>query len=96
MRLNRGGLIGCGIYGGIFVLLVGLEFVADPKGVVVLGQLAVLPAAILLKYSGLMTLIPADSWMNEGFFPLAVSLVIAYCVGWVINGILNRFHLLDE
>jgi hypothetical protein len=93
VRLNRGGLIGCGIYAGIFLLLVGLEFVADPKGVAVLGQFAVLPAGILLTFSGLNRILPDDSWMSSGYFALALSLVIAYCVGWAINGIA---HLQDR
>ncbi len=94
MRLNRGGLIGCGIYAGIFLLLIGLEFIADPKGVVVLGQFAVFPAGMLFAFSGLYEIIPHNSWMSSGYFALALSLVIAYFIGCALSAIVSLLRRL--
>jgi hypothetical protein len=96
MKLNRGGLICCGIYIGIFVLCIGLEFGAAPEAIPLLGLLAVFPAAILLGFSGLHKLIPNDSWMSSGYVDLALSLIISYLVGWAISWIVRRLMRLDE
>jgi hypothetical protein len=96
MQLNRGGLISCGVYIGIFVLSIALEFGAAPEAIPLLGLLAVFPAAILLGFSGLHKIIPNDSWMSSGYVDLALSLIIAYLVGWAISGIVRLFMRLDE
>jgi hypothetical protein len=89
MKLNRGGLISSGVYAGIFLVLIGLEFFTDSKGVALLGQLAVFPAGILLAFSGLLKIIPADSWIGSGYFALGLSFVISYLVGWAFSAIVR-------
>jgi len=96
MKANGGGLICCGIYIGIFILCVGLEFGAAPEAIPLLGMLAVFPAALLLWLSGLHKVIPSDSWMSSGYVDLVFSLIVAYLVGAAISGIVRLLMRLDE
>lgn len=101
VRLNKGGLILCGVYTVIFIVMAAEAYFADdPKGVAFFGQLAVFPALASLSWLGLIELIPVDSRLNSVFFLFPLSLAITYLIGcvigWPIGWILNRYGLLDD
>jgi hypothetical protein len=86
LKLNRGGLILCGVYSAISLPLFALAdfgFADNVKGQFVFKELAVAPAMALLTYTHLIgPLLEACPWMNS--FPVffALNLAIAYLVGW--------------
>jgi hypothetical protein len=96
MKLNRGGLILCGIYAAIsFALFMFAYFYFANetsaqvlKGQVILLQLAGAPAMMLLTYTGLIDpLMRACPWMNNFFVFFTMSLAIMYLIGWGISSL---------
>ena len=100
MKLDKGGLIACGIYTAYFILLTGLQFLAEAKGGAVLAAFSTFPAMILLfalpSYFGLPLFFDVDSLLNSMWFYYSLSLLTMYLFGWAFRAILKRFGLLDD
>ena len=96
MKLNRGGLILCGVYAAISLALFAFAYFYFAnetsaqvlKGQVILLQLAGAPAMMLLTYTGLIDpLMKFCPWMNNFFAFFAMSLGIMYLIGWGISSL---------
>jgi len=92
VRLNRGGLIACGLYTLHFAVFGTLAYFVGLKPSVLLAELAVLPAGIVLGgvWPSLGLHDPpfaVDSWMNSYLLYYPVSLVVSYLFGWAIHGL---------
>jgi hypothetical protein len=86
MKVNRGGLISCGIYAAYSLSMFAIGYFQFPnnlKGGWFFNQLAIAPSGMLLTYTGLIgPLMGAFPWMNNLYFGFALSLAIMYLIGW--------------
>jgi len=112
VKLNKGGLICCGMYTACFLVLIGFGYFvpfADPKTGGLYIALAMMPAALFLSVLGVCLgfrdFPSPDSWMNSVAFFYAVSLIMSYLFGWTLSAIGRRLaprldrldeHVLDR
>lgn len=100
VKLNIGGLIACGVYVGLMVMLLGPSyFLSDIKGQTLVLQLALFPVLAPLAYLhqwGLPALVGTDSWINNLYVLGLLSLATVYAAGCGIRKILGWMQLLDE
>jgi hypothetical protein len=89
MKLDRGGLIGGGIYVAIAVpLMLFAEFGTNPKGTYIINQLATFPAGWLLSVLGIIDwLLDAFPWLNHLSVFFLFSFALCYLIGWGIRSL---------
>lgn len=88
MKLNRPGLILCGVYAAFSLLLIWFSYsTADIKSRVYLEQLAVLPAILPIGALGFEKTVILHAWMNTIPTFFVLSLVLMYLVGWALSGV---------
>src|SRR5262245_59818021 len=88
MKLNRPGLILCGVYAAFSLLLIWFGYsTADVKSRVFLEKVAVLPAILLIGVLGLEKTVMLHPWMYTIPTFFVLSLVLMYLVGWALSSI---------
>jgi len=80
--LSKAGLVLCGIYLAIAAPLLLLSYIStDAKAEFVFGQLACLPAVLLLTWTGAIDSMMRYPWLNNYPAAIVLSLVICYVIG---------------
>jgi len=96
VKLNKAGLICCGMYTAYFLVLIGFGYgpFADTKTGGLYIALATMPAALLLwvleACLGFRDFPSPDSWKNCAAIFYAGNLVISYLFGWTLSAIVRR------
>ena len=88
MRLNKAGLIFCGIYIPFAALLFFISYSSqDTKSIYFASQIAVLPGVMLLEALGLQKWVIAHPWANSTPLFFLLSVVLCYLAGWGCSGL---------
>jgi hypothetical protein len=86
VKLNRAGLIFCGIYVALAGLLLVLSYFSrDPKGTFLIAQLSTFPLGMIVAIFRLDSVVIENPWLNNVYVFFVLNLVFLYPVGSAIG-----------